>query len=489
MKVMLLYPKWITHYGIFAYFAKRKSIWPPLNLTYLAAVTEKEGYEVRIIDGQAEDMSQSKMVEHTLAFNPDIIGITSATPFYHIATDLAKGLKEANSKIPVVIGGAHITILKEEAFSPCFDYAFIGESEKSWPMFLDRYQNGKDISSVKGMLFRDNGQVKFTGAVEPINDLDSVPFPARRLLKMDKYQLGTLQGTKNFTSIMFSRGCPFQCIFCCREAVGRRVRKRSVRSLVDEIKSVVSEFNIRHFYFADDNLTLDQRYILEMCDLIDSEKLSITFEGSTRANLVDEELIARLARAGLIRLSFGLETTDPEIRRIIKKEVPLESYAAAYKLTNKYGIETLNSVMLGLPGETHETVKKTLHYLRHARGVHQASFSIATPYPGTELYEMAKKGEHGLRLMTEDFSEFRRNGSAVMSVGDLTPADLIKLQNDAFLSVYLAPWRLRPMMKRMGIIGVLLTYLRLIRSLRDILFYQALRLKRVFSGRHRTHEA
>jgi len=350
-------------------------------------------------------------------------------------------------------------------------------------MFLERYQNGEDISSVKGILFRDKGQVKFTGAADPIDDMDFIPLPARHLLKMDKYKLGTLHGTKNFTSIMFSRGCPFKCIFCSNKVFGGRVRKRSVRSVVDEIKSVVSEFNIRHFYFADDNLTLDRDYILKMCNLIEGENLPITFEGSTRANLVDEELISRLASIGLIRLSFGLETVDPEIRRTIKKEVPLESYTAAYRLTNKYGIETLDSVMLGLPGETRETIKKTLSYLRHARGIHQASFSTATPYPGTELYEMAKKGEHRLKLMTEDFSEYRRYGSAVMSVGDLSPDDLIRLQNDAFLSIYLAPWRIKPMVKRMGIVGALLTYSRLIRSLGNILFYQVSRLKKSFSGR------
>jgi len=210
MKVMLLFPRWTTNYGMFAYFAKRISIWPPLNLAYLAAVAEKEGHEVRIIDGQVEDMSLRKMIEHTVAFNPDIIGITATTPFYHIATDLTRGLKEANSKIPIVIGGPHITLVKDEAFSPFFDYAFIGESEKSWPMFLERYQNDEDISSVKGILFRDNGQVKFTGAADPIDDMDFIPLPARHLLKMDKYKIGTLHGTKNFTSIMFSRGCPFK---------------------------------------------------------------------------------------------------------------------------------------------------------------------------------------------------------------------------------------------------------------------------------------
>lgn len=478
MKVMLLYPKWTGSYGIAAHFAKRVSTWPPLNLAYLAAIAEKKGHQVKIVDGQVENLPLHKMIEQTEAFKPDIIGLTATTPFYNIVNELARELKKARSQTPIVIGGPHITLVGKEAFAPQFDYAFIGESEQSWPMFLERYQNGEDISSVKGILFRDNGRIKFTGAAEPIDDIDSIPFPARHLLKMDKYKLGTLQGTKNFTSILFSRGCPFKCIFCSTKIFGRRVRRRSVKSVVDEIKSVVSEFNIRHFCFADDNLTLDRRYILEMCDLIDRERLTITFEGSTRANCVDEELISKMARSGLIRISFGLETVDPEMRRIMKKEVPLESHAIANRLANKYGVETLASVMLGLPGETRETIKKTLSYLRHARDVQQANYSIATPYPGTELYEMAKKGEHGLRLITKDFSEYRRYGSAVMSVGDLSPDDLIKLQNDAFVSIYLAPWRIRPMVKRMGIVGALLTYFRLIRSLWSILLYRASRLKK-----------
>ena len=473
MKVMLLYPTWTSNYGIAAHFAKRGSTWPPLNLAYLAAVAEKEGHEVRIIDGQVENISLPKMIEQTGAFKPDIIGITATTPFYRIASDLARGLKHLNSKTPIVIGGHHITILKEKAFSSFFDYAFIGEADESWPMFLKRYETGKDISNVKGILFRDGDNVTFTGMPDLISNLDSILFPARHLLKMNKYKFGTLQGTKNFTSIMFSRGCPFKCIFCNTKVFGSRVRRRPVRSVVDEIISVVSEFNIRHFYFADDNLTLDRNYILQMCDLIDKERLSITFEGSTRADLIDEELVSRMAKSGLIRISFGLETVDPEMRRIMRKEVPLESYATANRLTNKYGVETLNSIMIGLPGETRETIKKTLSYLRNTRDIQQANCSIAVPYPGTELYEMAEKGEHGLRLMTKDFSEYRRYGSAVMSVGDLSPDDLIKLQNDAFVSIYLAPWRIRPMLKKMGIIGGLLMLIRLIISIGHILFNKA----------------
>lgn len=464
MKITLLYPKWTGEYGIFACFAKKAGVYPP-NLAYLAALAENLGHDVRIIDGQVEDMSLDVMVEHVLMFKPDIIGVTASTPFFHIVCDLAKKLKQRISGVPIIIGGPHVTILKEDAFNPFFDYAFIGESDESFPVFLERYEKGKDISEVKGILFREKGNVRFTGEADPIYDIDSLPFPARHLLKMDKYKIGTLQGTKNFASIMTMRGCPFKCIFCSTKVFGNRVRKRSPKLVVDEIKSIMNDYNIRHFVFLDDTFTLDRNHILKICDLIEEEKLEFTFEGSTRANLVDEELISRMANAGLIRLSFGLESVDENIQKIMRKEVPLESYTIANKLTDKYGIETLNSCMIGLPGETVDTVKKTLSYLRDSREIKQVNISIAVPYPGTELYEMAKRGDYRLKLLVDDFSKFRRYNVAVMSVGDLSPDDLIKLQNDAFASIYLAPWRLKPMLKKSGIAGVFLTLGRLIKSI------------------------
>lgn len=471
MKVMLLYPRWTQGYGLATYFAKRISVVPPLSLALLAAEAEREGHEVRIIDGQVEDMPLPKIVERAVAWNPDIVGISATSPFYHLAVELATALKKADRKIPIAIGGHHVSLLKEEAFLSCFDYAFIGEADNSWPMFLKEYQRGGDISSIKGILFRDNGEVKFTDFPERV-DLASIPFPARHLLPMEKYKLGTMHGRKNFSGILFSRGCPFQCIFCSTaEVFGKTVRKRPVRLVVQEIIATVAKFNVRHFYFYDDNVTLDRNYMLQMCHLIIEEGIrlkGVTFEGSTRANLVDEELISTMAKAGWVRMSFGFESADPEMREIMKKGVPLENYAEACRLTNKYGMETLLSAMIGLPGETRETVKKTLSYFRHARGVHQIQYSVAMPYPGTELYEMAKRGEHGLKLLTEDFLKFRRYGSAVMSVEGLSRADLVRLQNEAFLSIYLAPWRIWPMFKRMGAIGVLLTYLRVLISLWNI---------------------
>lgn len=461
----MLYPKWTQEYGTFGSFAKKASVWPPLNLAYLASIAENLGHNVKIIDGEAEDINLEKMVELTAVFNPDIIGITATTPFYHIAVNLANKLRNEISDVPIIIGGPHITVLKENAFFPCFDYAFIGESDESWSSFLKQYEVDKDISTVKGILFRDGGNIVFTGDPNHVMDLDSIPPPARHLLQMDKYTIGTLEGTKKFTTIMSERGCPFKCIFCSTKVFGSQFRKRSPRLVVNEIKSIVNEYDIKHFMFLDDTLTLDKNHILAICDLINEDKLDITFEGSTRANLVDEEIISKMVEAGLIRLSFGLESVDGNIRKIMRKEVPLESYIMANKLTNKYGIETLNSCMIGLPGETVDTVKNTLSFLRDSHEIKQANISIAVPYPGTELYNMAKNGDHGLKLETDDFSHFRRYNSAVMSVGDLSPDELIKIQNDAFGSIYLAPWRLIPMLRKSGLSGVYLTFTRLIKSI------------------------
>ena len=470
MKIALLFPRWTAEYGIFSHFAKKASIWPPLNLAYIAALAEKLGHTVKIIDAEAENISLEKVTKEIETFKPDIIGMTATTPFFHIVVEHAKAFKQRFSNIPIVIGGAHITILQEKDFSACFDYAFIGEAEESWVKFLNHYEQGQDISDIKGIVYRKDGKVISTGVSDSVKDINSIPYPARHLLSREKYNIGTLRGRKNFTTIMTTRGCPFQCIFCSTKVFGNQVRRRSVDSVIDEIKSVISNFDIRHFTFLDDTLTLDRNYILEICQAIKRENLKITFDGSTRANLIDEELVEIMANSGLIRISFGLETVDPEIRKIIKKEVPLASYEKANRITNKYGIETLNSVMLGLPGETVETVNKTLSFLRQAREIQQANFSIATPYPGTELYEMAKRGDHGLKLLTEDYSKYRRYGSAVMEVNELSAGKLLELQNDGFLSIYSAPWRILPMIRKSGIFGVILMLFRLVDKFKRRLF-------------------
>jgi radical SAM superfamily enzyme YgiQ (UPF0313 family) len=465
MKILLFFPRWATVYGIFSYFAKRSSQIPPLNLAYIAAVSEEKGHTVELIDCQAEELSEEDLLEKILTFKPDLIGTTSTTPLFDIACKYASFLKKYLRDIPIVIGGNHATILREKDFPICFDYGFVGEAEESFPIFLEYLESGKDVSEVKGIIYRNiDGQAVFTGFAPPIMDIDSIPQPATHLLKMDLYLYGTMKGRKKCATVMASRGCPFDCIFCATEVFGKKVRRRKPELVVEEMKLSIDRFGAEHFYFLDDTLTLDKKYILDICDKIISAKLNITFEGGTRANCVDEEIISSLAKAGCVRISFGLEAVDENIRRIMRKNVPLDDYINANKLTNKYNIETLNSCMIGLPGESLETIRDLLRFLRFSKDIKQANLAIAVPYPGTALYKMALTGQYGLKLLTEDFSKYRRYGSAVMDVGDLKAGDLVKLQNDAFVSIYMAPWRYMPVFRKQGLIGVLLTFMRFLKS-------------------------
>ncbi len=475
MKVALLYPRWTGEYGLFGHFARRQ-MWPPLNLALLGAIGREHGHEMIIIDAEAEGLPEQELVRRAMDLEPDVIGLTCYSPFFHLNSSLGQSLKEAGCTAPIVVGGPHITIMKEKALLPQFDFGFTGEAEKSFPKFLELYDKGGDVSSIKGMITRVNGEAVANGDPEWVEaelptkgsnlgqayPLDRFPVPARNLLDMTKYKLGTIYGRKNFTSIQTMRGCPWKCIFCASEALNTtRVVMRSPESVVEEIKQVVAEFPyIKHFMIVDDVLTLWKKHIIKICDLINEAGLKITFEGSTRANLVDEELIEYMAKTGLVRLSFGLETTDPEMRVTMQKKVPMEAYVEANRLCEKYGVEALNSMMIGLPGETRDTVRASLNFLKNSRAVKQANFAIAIPYPGTEFHEIALSGAHGVELKSEDFSEYLRYGSAVTQVGELTPNDLVELQNEGFVSIYSAPWRWPSMWRRHGPIGFVLMLYR-----------------------------
>ena len=462
MKILFVYPSWTGDYGIIAHFARRAGIYPPLNLALLAAICEREGHEAAIIDGEAEGLHIDKLVERSLLTNPDIIAVTGMSPFYHKTVEFVNKLKK-KANIPVIIGGQHFTIVKKEAFDDCFDFGIVGEAEYALPQFLEKWKNGKDFTKIQGLVYRDkNNNICENGTAEAFNEtLDNLPLPARHLLPMDKYRMGTLHGRLPFSSIQTIRGCPWKCIFCASEQLSTtKIRMRTPKSTVDEMEHVVNTYGIKHFILVDDVLTLYKDHIFGICDEIIERKLKITFEGSTRANLINQEIAEKLKKSGLIRISFGLESADEEIRKTMNKKVPLKYYTRANKILDDLGVECLNSVMLGLPGETRKTIYKTLDFLKNDKHIKQANFAIAVPYPGTKFHEYAINEEHGMKIIDKDFSKYRRYGNAVTNVGDLSAQDLIDLQNEGFVRIYSAPWRWKPMFAKHGIIGGLLTLMR-----------------------------
>jgi len=470
MKVLFLYPLWTGEAkGISAYFAKRSGgTYIPYNLALLAAITEKEGHHAKIIDGELEKISLEEMVERSKKYNPDVVVLTGMTPFYNIAVECAALLRKNNITANICVGGPHITIMEEKAFNYEFDFGFIGAGEEAWKKFLKAKEKKIPFSEVPGLLYRENNVLKKNKKASQSKNLDQYPMAAYHLLKMGEYKIGTLKGKLPFTSIQTFRGCPWKCIFCASDQLETtKILKRSIISIVDEMQHIVEKYNIRHFMVIDDVLTLVRKRTVEFCNEIIRRDLKITFEGNTRANLLDEDLVVLMKQAGLIRLSFGLETVDEDMRETMNKKVPLECYTESNALLNKHKIEALNSVMLGLPGETEENIWKTLNYLSKAKEVKQANFAIATPYPGTKFHAMARSGEGGMELLSDDFTEYKRYGQAVTRVNNLEPDDLVRLQNEGFVSIYLKYWRWLPVIQKHGIMGLVLTFCRIFKMIND----------------------
>lgn len=454
MKLLLIFPSWCSTFGAFKKVARKSSSFPPLNLCYVASIAEKSGWEVQVVDAELEQLDIKDILKKLHDYEPNLIGLTATTPFFQSVSELAVSIKQ-QFDIPIILGGAHASLLREQAFRDAFDYLFIGECEQHLPDFLQSFSLGKHGDGIPGIMRRKNGRIVYHGDANRVQNLDEIPWPARHLLRYEMYCIGTLRGRKSYTSVLMSRGCPFKCVFCANDLYGKKVRRRSVDDVISEIDHIVNELNIHHIYFLDDNLTLDRRYILTLCDEIEKRRLRFTYEGSTRANLWDEELVCRLKECGLIRISFGLETANLEVRKIIRKEVPIESYIEANRLNKKYGVETINSVMLGLPGETRESIKETVDFLCRARDIQHATYGIAMPYPGTEMYQMAKRNEYGLKLVSDNFSDYQRYDSAVMEVNGIKTEELIKLQKKGLIKIYSCWWRLWPMLKRHGFISLI----------------------------------
>ena len=430
MKVLLINPSYTHIYGNFAPAAKVGVLHPPLGISYLAA-NINTNHQVKILD-----MEINPDIDGTIkSFKPDIVGVSFSTPLYNQALDLFKHIKELDKNIHTIAGGPHPTTLPDSVISSSYvDTVLPGEGEIAINKFLD--------NPTKGILPR-----------EPlVQDLDTIQFPARHLLENDKYLFSVPgKGTIPLTSFASSRGCSFQCTFCSAHLMfGRTVRNRSIKNCIEELKEIKNKYNINHLSWIDDTLGVDKKRTFDLMDEMIKENIDLTFEGYTRVNVMTKELLEKLKKAGLVRLSFGVESGNQEILNTIKKGINLEQIRKAYEIADEVGIETRMSIIFGLPGETEETIKKTIKFMKSLK-CNQAYVNVLVPFPGTEVYEDAKKGTGGLQLLTEDWKEYRRWGNAVINVNDLSAQDLIKWQRKALLSFYLRPKQIYYHIRRAGL--------------------------------------
>ena len=430
MNVLLINPSWIRSDENL--WKKVGSCMPSLGLAYIAAVLEHEGIKVEILDCDAEKISLKKLSEKLSQYNnPEFIGITATTSIIENAIKTAEICKKKFPKSKIVMGGVHPTVLPNEVLSNEYvDFVVRGEGEYTMLELI----KGKELKEILGLSYKQNGEMFHNNPRPLIRDLDGIPFPAYHLLPMEKYfpAVGTYKRLPAM-SILATRGCPGRCTFCYR-MFANKAHTRSARNIINEIKLLINVYNIKEICFYDDVFTLFKKNVKEFCTIIVDEKIDITWSCFSRVDFVDEEMLSLMKKAGCHQIMYGIESGDEQILNNINKKTPLEKIEKAISLTKKVGIDTRGAFMLGNPGETEETMKKTIDFAIKL-DLDLAIFNITTPYPGTEMYYWAKENGY---LNTEDWSKYDLS-YIVMDLPTVDHITLKRYYRIAYRRFYLRP--------------------------------------------------
>lgn len=376
---------------------------PPLNLMSVAALFEAENVEVQLIDMVAEQLTYSDTLERINKFSPDLLGFTLSTTSFHPVLNWITRFKE-DSKLPVIVGGQHVKYFCNEIMTyPVIDYAVIGEGEIIIPQFIRAFKNNKDFFNLKSLAWRDkNNDLHIDTTLQEVLDIDSVPLPSRHLIKNELYY-SILSQKKHFTAMLSARGCPYRCTFCDQKAP--QWRERTSKSFVQEIKNNYEKYGIRDFDIYDSTFTANKKRVVEICDEIEKSGLDVGWTIRSRVDSVNEEVLQALKRGGCHTIMYGIESSNPEILKTLKKQIRPDKIKKVINYTHDLGINILGFFMLGAPGETLETIEDTIKFSLELP-LQYAQYAVVTPYPDTELYEYYQ--DNGL----EDYwSEYTKDSS------------------------------------------------------------------------------
>jgi len=361
---------------------------PPLGLAYIGAVLEHAGHYVKIIDGS---LSSLKKIEKAVAaFSPDIVGLTSTTPEFEGCMRIARAVRKLSSA-KIIIGGTHVTALPEMTMrTGLFDIGVLGEGEHTVLELANNpgiFLGDKSaLSKIRGIAYIQGKKLKITKPRPLIQNLDELPFPARHLLPPLKNYKPTPASYRKLPQahVMTSRGCPGTCTFCDNAIFGRTYRERSVQNIMQEIDLLVAEYGVREIKFFDDNFTLNRKKLYDICRQM--KKRNLGWCCLTRVNLVTKDMLIHMKKSGCWQVLYGLESGDPQMLKRLGKGTTVQQNIRAVRWAHKAGLSVRADFIVGTPGETRKSIRKTLNFAKKLN-MDFAHFNKFTPYPGTTLYE------------------------------------------------------------------------------------------------------
>ncbi len=443
MKILLLLPPYPKDKIFRKSMKNLGAILPPLGIAYIAAVLEKDGHEIKIIDGPA----QATVFEYDFIdlerdiknFNPDVVGISASTSQIDHAKKALEIIKKYNKNCLTILGGPLISADPTALLSlENVDYGVVGEAEKTFSIILNKYENKEKLEGSPGLLYRTESGVK-SEKPPVIYNLDEIPIPARHLLNMSLYRPSPANYRRlPATTMITSRGCPYKCIFCSRPTEGMVWRPYSAERVVDEIEILVKEFGIKDIQMFDDTFTLDPKRTENICKGIIERNIDVSWNCMTRVDRVTPELLKLMKQAGCYEIGIGIESGVQRVLDFIKKDLTPEKVRNGVQWAKDAGIDVRGFFMIGFPTETKEEILETIRFAKDL-DIDVAQFMISTPFPGTEMWEISKK--YGT-INDSDLSKFTFYAPDEMlpfSSNILSDKEILDLYKYAFRSFYLRP--------------------------------------------------
>jgi anaerobic magnesium-protoporphyrin IX monomethyl ester cyclase len=365
---------------------------PSLGIGYIAAVLEKNGYPVSIIDRAISEPQISDLAQDIIKMKPDIVGFYSVSETFKTVMQILRTVKENLPSVITIVGGPHVYGLPYQGISnEWIDYSFWGEAEESFLKLLECGFDSKELPNIAGLIYKDNGSLK-KNPMALIHELDSLPQPARHLYPpLDRYRPSILAYKRlPATGIITSRGCAHRCVFCHSGKGDFKLRFHSPEYVLDEVSRLKRNFGINELIIFDDTFLIHQDRALKICEGFIKDKIDISWSCNARINNLNKNMLGVLKKAGCWLVQIGVESGNQDILRTIKKDITLQQVEEACRLVCDSGLQAKAYFILGHPNETPQTLNDTLNFMLKLP-VHYASINFMTPLPGTELWDMSEK--------------------------------------------------------------------------------------------------